>query len=999
MLFLAVWVQEICTTTCPNTTLAAQQVETYKFTMSGYSRAEITKVVRDESSGNIYYYGRVYNTERSLFMKYDENNTQIWRKVYQNIPCSYAFCVTSDETYTYSLSFSTNRLKIFQQNATDGQISGGKETTAYFTTDESKITTSLTDETVYISVLEVGTNDPAVCRWTITSADLQCVIYPGHNIAKEIIGYDSSQLIFVIDDTNAAKNLKIKKIDFDNIADVTVWDRKIECPTASCSAAGLSAGNTNDTTTKIAMSFNNQVILTVFNVTDGAFVGNRSIFNDTGAGCTGVNSISKTGTGLFFVLKCTKQYMMHYYYNAESWGTPFEIVDSSITFNSVANAGQFYYLTGGIDISGDLHGYINKGPSNSMAAFTSISSASTYPSQLDNVTYPVVTDTATVVSSTNTTMSHTTLFTEDLSATYTPEASSSITDESFWLNTFGSDIDSGATKVFNISLTCSVGGSTPMTHTVVQYSSQALPPSVSLDDSTYQLTMSSDSFTSAHTYRFVIETVIGATTYTKTVRISVNIPVVTTNPTSTTNSSSSGEPAANETETPQAVSMTKTVTQTAVGGGIALGAISGALSSSSPHNLWTLMNQFQMFLLLNLLGANLHQYIKDYLAGFEFANFNLEFFSIQNIHFVNDFFQFFSCKESNEDYELVGFNYKCTLLNNFQLFLIFIPLVFSHIFINIMDKRYEGKNTFLGRLFMKLYQLWNFAIYFRIILEAYLFLYFSSLNEIYIFDVSREVKGLSFAISFCVLLGLLALVMFIFWVSFKASDPKFIVEISKCSELFLGTKQGIYARLFQFVFILRRILSASWIVFSNRLVIEARICVFLIIQVFSFGYVVVIRPFDGVKENIIEALHDGIYCCVCVFLIHYNSSSRWTDSAGTTVVTVLTVNGILILIIQIIAIILTCMLKCKPKKREQVNSRVAPCKVSDNSRLDSIQEFNMKKGSSANTLVISNDQKDMKDCSSINSQGVSRIDNYMRELQDEMPGLEIEESKEIQSKE
>mmetsp|Transcript_39 Transcript_39/g.36 ORF Transcript_39/g.36 Transcript_39/m.36 type:complete len:187 (-) Transcript_39:86-646(-) len=181
------------------------------------------------------------------------------------------------------------------------------------------------------------------------------------------------------------------------------------------------------------------------------------------------------------------------------------------------------------------------------------------------------------------------------------------------------------------------------------------------------------------------------------------------------------------------------------------------------------------------------------------------------------------------------------------------------------------------------------------------------------------------------------------------------------------------------MFLARRMLSATWIILATGLVIEAKIAIYIVIQTCSFVYIVTVRPLESNKENLIEAIHDSIYILICCFLLHYNRVSRWNNSIGSIVVSILTVNGLIILFIQLIDLMISLVIYCK--RKNATKQKVKPSKFFDNSRLDSVHEMNVRKISSNGTNIASNSQleKELKQSNGTISRPGSRIENYISE--------------------
>lgn len=500
------------------------------------------------------------------------------------------------------------------------------------------------------------------------------------------------------------------------------------------------------------------------------------------------------------VLDCSKQFITGFNHNGNNWGSVYEVSDTNVQLRNLLFNGKYMFFVGTYDSAGTQKGHISRGPYSAIIAFPSLDSSTLEVIKLVDLVYPLETGTSTAVSFANDSLTTDSLPGEESSASYNADPSSTITDVSFYLSSFYKTMAPGEVQNYDINVSCSVAGLSAVDNSISQYGTSPMPTTAVLDDISYKLKFTAPHVSSTTNYDFYIKTSVDLTAdYFKHVRIKVKVP----DPPPDDTSNSTTDPII---ISPSSVNVSQTMSQACVGGGLAIGVITNFISSSSPHSMWTLMNQFQMFLMLNLLGAHLHSYIKNYLQGFEFANFDFEFLSFQKLEFIQDFLDEFSCEEDDEDYELIGFDYQCTLLNNFQFFIIISLLIICHIILNYVVKKYGNSKNLMGKILTKLYQLWNYAIYIRLIVEAYLFLYLSSLNEIYTGNVSKDKLIFSFIVSLIVLILLLILLVCIFMISKSASDQYFQVDISKYSELYQGTKATTLGRFFNFVFLLRRTL-------------------------------------------------------------------------------------------------------------------------------------------------------------------------------------------------
>lgn len=79
-----------------------------------------------------------------------------------------------------------------------------------------------------------------------------------------------------MEQSNSAANIKFKKVDFTNSANVNAWNKQIVCTVAVC-RAGISEGVPDATNSKVRflVSYRDMFIFMSLAVSDGAVVNNR----------------------------------------------------------------------------------------------------------------------------------------------------------------------------------------------------------------------------------------------------------------------------------------------------------------------------------------------------------------------------------------------------------------------------------------------------------------------------------------------------------------------------------------------------------------------------------------------------------------------------------------------------------------------------------------------------------------------------------------------------
>jgi len=112
--------------------------------------------------------------------------------------------------------------------------------------------------------------------------------------------------------------------------------------------------------------------------------------------------------------------------------------------------------------------------------------------------------------------------------------------------------------------------------------------------------------------------------------------------------------------------------QAAVASGATASTVSAAISSSSSQGAWSTINQYQLFLLLPIIGADIHEDILMFLEGFSFSSFSLNFLHLDTIPFIEDLLIYFPAGSSKEYFHSIGVENLSAFKNSLGLILILL---------------------------------------------------------------------------------------------------------------------------------------------------------------------------------------------------------------------------------------------------------------------------------------------------------------------------------------
>ena len=99
----------------------------------------------------------------------------------------------------------------------------------------------------------------------------------------------------------------------------------------------------------------------------------------------------------------------------------------------------------------------------------------------------------------------------------------------------------------------------------------------------------------------------------------------------------------------------------------------------SLQSFWTLINDYQLYQMLLLLGVYIPDELVDFFTSFSFSTFSFSFLDPLIPFNLNKVFSDFAIGEVNAMYIKVGINYSSTFLNEIFLILVLLLIVVSDI--------------------------------------------------------------------------------------------------------------------------------------------------------------------------------------------------------------------------------------------------------------------------------------------------------------------------------
>ena len=349
-------------------------------------------------------------------------------------------------------------------------------------------------------------------------------------------------------------------------------------------------------------------------------------------------------------------------------------------------------------------------------------------------------------------------------------------------------------------------------------------------------------------------------------------------------------------------SSASTATQSAVGAIAGVTVLFSFWNMSNLQGIWITMNQFQLILLLLLTNSHIPKSIVDYLTGMKATTCSLNFVPFKDLPGLKILIAWLNFDLNYKNLESFGVFSGSTFVNIFSLiwaiFIIWVihviyMLVFKHLL-----KRYEERPKCI-RFFNKIFQLFMFTIYIRLILEAYIFIILSSLSEIKMWNPQNTSKTISLIIAIiCQLLciGLLVLT-FVHWLINRKLES--IDHYMPLKTLFNELKHQSKARLYSTLLLLRRTFLSILLIMGSSINSLSLIIPMVVVQSAYLSFILIVRPWGWVKDNILEITNEVYYLALIALLAHFNSDDRWNEAAETVYFILIVTNSIIIVLIML----------------------------------------------------------------------------------------------------
>ncbi|CAI2380013.1 unnamed protein product [Moneuplotes crassus] len=377
--------------------------------------------------------------------------------------------------------------------------------------------------------------------------------------------------------------------------------------------------------------------------------------------------------------------------------------------------------------------------------------------------------------------------------------------------------------------------------------------------------------------------------------------------------------------------------QSVIGVGIAVAIASAAASMSSPVGMFSLINQFQMYLLLPLVPPYFPAKVAQFILGVDFSFVSLDFIPVEKIPLVKEIKEAVDYPQEDSYLDDIGLTSSSSIVNYLPMVCFILVMSLFHLTLSLIYVccKHPFKHRVGQKIVMFMFVYMTFGFYIRLIMENFLFQMVSILFELRAFKYDTTVSLVSlilcifFTICITVFIIMIALSFIAGW---KNPSSEFHNHWTT-KELYSGIKINRCSKANSIAFIGVRFISILLLVLmdgtaksdkdnqaDNVTAVYYIKCVFLLlIHVLPCLFLFIIRPYDSVTNNVIEFIHQLNYTVAIAPLLFLKFESDWSTMKEDMYIQVLLAGPMFGVLINLGTLIL---IMCKKLIKEKSNNKI-----------------------------------------------------------------------------
>ena len=783
--------------------------------LNGYDDFKFTQAKLGQSSNDVYYYASITSPSSLGYLQRLQNNgtslVKVWSRAFDTFtPISFCMDIDQSESNVYLLTTASSIIFIEQLDASSGSYNLGASISSVSSSQITTMQISEYGDILYFTT-ESSTDGYIWNWWPNSTSDWNsvstCVIYTGFKTPTSfVIDQDNQNKVFLsLVSRTSPEQLEFRSVDYLN-SSFNIWASHIDCPGSSWDG-GFSIMKYDSTLEYLywLMQYDSTVLFFNSNGLDGSLIG--SMYKaSVSSSCTNARAIEINSNSFYLLFSWSSQFIEVYDNSTSSFIASYESTDTSIVFNSLVVDSTYAFFIGEWSPF-NLSGYIGQTLISSLESSPHLTKRSS-SLFIETTDYTIISDTATASTALGANIS----MGFNISVTTTDEIDTLLYFDDSITQT---DLDPATDQNFSISLMWSETQTNALSYSTTSYNGSSAPTWASVNSTNKQLVITSPDTSSSINFTFAVASIFGA--YSFSIPVSLNFQNTTTVSSACNvdncvecdsnddniciNWKSSYEPSRSGSScVPNSVEAIATATSGIMAAGF-------TASMSTPQGAWSLVNQFQIFLLMPLTDAYFPPEIIAFLTGLDFSLFSFSFLPIKIIFGVEAILDLFDYSQSDDYYVDMGFNSGSAFVNHFNLLVVFITISILHliyypIYRKVKKWKPKGKvSKIVIKMWMFLIEILTFDIYIRLMIEAYLFLTLSSITEIYKSKLSNSEEILSYTMSILIFGLSIAFIVITFWQWKKSRKPETLSKQFYFKELFMGVKDNWLARSYTLMFL------------------------------------------------------------------------------------------------------------------------------------------------------------------------------------------------------
>ncbi|CAI2380491.1 unnamed protein product [Moneuplotes crassus] len=314
----------------------------------------------------------------------------------------------------------------------------------------------------------------------------------------------------------------------------------------------------------------------------------------------------------------------------------------------------------------------------------------------------------------------------------------------------------------------------------------------------------------------------------------------------------------------------------AAGGSAISSLITSIFSGGSPSSLFSIIHQVQILLVLLLWKSYLPSKIQIYIHSLSLAlvNFDIDwrFFII-----FRKVYEWFNYEQPSDELFLAGIENGSSLLNLSGSIAFLISFGIFHIIFSSLHwiNKNNPEKTCLMKTIEMIANFFTAELYYRLVVESFLMMTLSSFSELKRADTD-EVPNFNSFISSIVICIFVLIFMTIVGYSFMAKSRKRKHE-KRWKSIYNGLKKNDAAALYPFLFLFRRSAFSVIVITLTEFTPSLSSICFTIVTVVYTWYILIFKPFESTKDNLLEIINEFFYIGFCIPLIFLTEKKDWNS--------------------------------------------------------------------------------------------------------------------------